>query len=499
MKRDGNVFADLSGNELPTSPGPCSGSRHLPMINRLLSAGAAALLCIPAAAEPLTSSSVVTVVSGGRLEVDGNPFLLIGTAPGPPADLRTPEGGDGWTELAGDGLNVVRGIVALDEASAKNRRVFDDYMDAAAASGIYVWPQLNHLPLVETGKNRERLIETVNRYKDHPAVLMWKSVDEPEWGKKPAQQLVEAYRIMRELDPAHPVWICHAPRGTTESLAPYSAACDVLSTDIYPVSDVPGKHSRLENTGLSLVGDFTRRTVALTGPGQMPFMVLQGCWSGVMPTHNPKNTLMFPSFREERYMIYQAFICGANGFSIFSLTFGLTGRDYDLGWNWTYWRAVLRPILAEFKPGSELWPVMTAEDTTFPLTFTGAPQIEARWKTAGPYVYIFAAAREGEALKATFSGVRDGEVAVLSEGRFLKAEGGGFTDVFHEHDVHVYRALRDIPAAEVKKTPETLAREAAKARRAIPRAAGAGAAKPAAAKQTDIFVPEGAEDTTGTL
>lgn len=128
-------------------------------------------------------------------------------------------------------------------------------------------------------------------------------------------------------------------------------------------------------------------------------------------------------------------------------------REAELGWNWQWWRAVLKPLLAEIKPGSELYPVLTAPDSKYPLRFTGAPRIEARWKEVGVYLYILAAAREGETVKVRFSGVQDGEVAVLHENRTLEARDGAFEDTFAEHDVHVYRALRVLPPASAPANP----------------------------------------------
>ena len=53
---------------------------------------------------------------------------------------------------------------------------------------------------------------------------VWKGADEPEWGKLPVEPLVRAYRIVKELDPDHPVWIVQAPRGTVETSGAFSAA-----------------------------------------------------------------------------------------------------------------------------------------------------------------------------------------------------------------------------------------------------------------------------------
>jgi len=411
-----------------------------------------ALLVLAVSVEASNAANV-SISDDGRLLVDGTPTFFIAFSPGPPVDLRTPEGGDGWAEMAEGGMLVVRGDSHYGDWTAEYVAAFGPYLDAAHARGVFVFPKLREMVELHHPGRREQLIEFVERYRDHPAIMFWKSADEPEWCKIPVEPLVEAYGLIRRLDPRHPVWICHAPRGTLRTLRPYNPACDVLSTDIYPVSEPPGKHSLGENKGLSMVGDYTKRTVALSGGGKMVFMVLQVCWSGVLPKPDRVNLLVFPTFREERYMMYQAIICGANSVSFFGMPLGLSGRDAELGWNWTYWRGVLKPLLAEVKPGSELYPALVAPESNYGLSFTGSPQIEARWKEVGPYLYILAAAREGKTRKVRFTGVGDGEVAVLFENRTLKAASGSFIDDFVEHDVHVYRALRKGSAPPLHNSP----------------------------------------------
>src|ERR1043166_2234891 len=110
-------------------------------------------------------------------------------------------------------------------------------------------------------------------------------------------------------------------------LSPLFGSCDVLATDIYPVSVPPGQHSLAPNKGVSMVGDYTRHMVDLAEGKKFVFMILQVMFSGASPTHSRDNRMVFPSFREERYMVYQAIINGANSLSFFGLTGGRLGRD----------------------------------------------------------------------------------------------------------------------------------------------------------------------------
>jgi hypothetical protein len=172
-------------------------------------------------------------------------------------------------------------------------------------------------------------------------------------------------------------------------------------------------------------------------------MILQVFWSGVNPKHNPKNTIEYPTARDERYMSYQAIINGANSLSYFGLCIQPdpkhTNEDLRLGCNWTFWRNVLKPLLAEFKPGSELYPALVAPDAKTQIKFTGAPRIEVRCKQTADSLWILAAAREGQTQNVTFSGVPSGAVKVVYENRNLQSANGSFSDSFAEHDVHVYR------------------------------------------------------------
>lgn len=382
------------------------------------------------------------------MTVNSIPFFFIGLSPAPPTDVKTPEGRDGWDELASDGISLVRTGVGAEDWTGTMTQQTVRCMDTAFAHGIYSTPNLRELSAVRNDADRERLVQFIRQFKNHPGLLMYKSHDEPQWGKIPAGPLETGYRVARAEDPAHPVWTMHAPRGTLDELKPYNAVCDILGTDIYPVSEPPGKHSLLPNKGLSMVGDYTKKMTELANGQKMVFMVLQGCWSGVV--HDPPrryNRLMFPTFREQRYMVYQAIICGARSVAFFGVgqPLSLYGRDKECGWNWTWWRGVMRPLLAEIKEGSELYPILIAPNSSYPLKHTGAPQVDVLWREAGIYLYVLAAAREGKPSTVRFSGLQDGEVTVLFENRTLQTSNGSFEDRFQPHDVHVYRALRVIP------------------------------------------------------
>lgn len=139
-------------------------------------------------------------------------------------------------------------------------------------------------------------------------------------------------------------------------------------------------------------------------------------------------------------MAYQAIIKGARGLFFFGMNLCLSGRDAELGYNWTFWNQVMRPLLREIGEGSELHQALLVPDSKIPLKASGAPDIEFTAREVGPYLYILAAKREGSPAQVRFTGdVLNGEIEVMFEGRTLQASDGLLTDRFGRNDVHVYK------------------------------------------------------------
>ena len=175
------------------------------------------------------------------------------------------------------------------------------------------------------------------------------------------------------------------------------------------ISYPPGIHSLLTNQTISLVGDYTR-TMMEVAKGKKPvWMVLQISWSGVL---QPGKTLRFPTFPEERFMTYEAVINGARGLLYFggNNEKAMSPMDGQLGWNWTFWKRVLRPVIEEIGNKSPLYPALVAPNSTLPVKVTGA---DAAWNSAsaegGGDLFVLACKREGATAKVEFrrpAGVR---------------------------------------------------------------------------------------------
>ena len=383
-------------------------------------------------------ASHVTIDSNQVLVIDGQKVFPIGFTKPPPPEAKTPDGKNGIAELASAGATFLRTGGPWSEESI---RVEEKFLDAAASNHMYCLPYLREHAVVKSAQDETTLRKFLARFKDHPGLGAWKGDDEPEWGKKPLEPLVRAYQIIKEVDPNHPVVIIHAPRGTVDSLRKYNVTGDIIGTDIYPIGYPPGGHSVLSNKTLSLVGDHTKIMMDVAGGTKPVWMVLQISWSGVL---KPGKTLRFPTFPEERFMTYEAIIGGARGLIYFGgdNLGSLNPRDRELGWNWTFWSRVLRPVIEEIGSKSPLYPALVAPNSALPIKTSGAPGLEFCAREVGNELFVLACKREGATAKIEFNGlpktISQGEVLYESP-RTVSAKDGKFTDWFGPFEVHVYR------------------------------------------------------------
>jgi hypothetical protein len=410
---------------------------------------------------PLVASANDVVINADRvLEIDGKKTFLIGFIMPPQPDAKTPDGRNGIDELADAGATFIRtGIIGPnskwnDQAFSRERA----WQDAAARNGMHCLVGVRYAGSVEPEKpeNEAALRNVVQTFKDHPGMGAYYGVDEPDWTKHAVEPMERAYRIIRELDPRHPVWICQAPRGTVTSMRRYDRCGDATGGDIYPISYPPGLHVAStrpdvpdvlrDNRDISLAGDFTRMMleVADAPPTKKPvWMCLQISWSGV---NNPGKTLRFPTFHEQRFMTYQTIIAGARGVIYFggSNSNSIAEEDKPLAWNWRFWRRVLRPVVEEIGTKSPLYPALVAPPSKLPIKCDD-PGIEFCVREANGSVFLLACRRDHKTAQATFTGlpVRERSAEVMFESpRRADVKAGALTDWFAPFEVHVYRVLR---------------------------------------------------------
>ena len=415
--------------------------------------------------------SIVAIDSAGCLAIDGQNVFPLRLSEAPSVDGKTRDGRDAWAEVASAGANFVRtGLRDWSLPQIDNQILAERArMDAAAAQGMYCWPRLGNagdLPPAPAGGQpsvkEQLLVKIANGLKTHPALGAYKGVDEPAWGGVPPDGLARARTKLRTIDPDHPVVITQAPLGSGASLVPYRPAFDITGADIYPVAYPPGQHSDLPNKDISVVGYVTKKMVAAAG-GKPIWMTLQIAWSGISPNQQrPDLVPRFPTLQEERFMAYQAIVDRARGLVFFGgqLTQVMRPRDAQLGWNWTFWELVLRPLLVELTSPSVL-PALIAPVAQAAVTASAA-DIELTARRSGNFLFVIGVRRGGTTSRVTFSGLPPKQGgAQLTVGqvmfeyaqdplpppiqpdkqqfRYVQVQNGGFKDWFGPHDVHVYR------------------------------------------------------------
>lgn len=402
------------------------------------------LLCRAQLKGPLTAVSHVRTEPDGRFFVDGTPVFPIGFTQGPPTGAVAANGLNAMQELHNEGgFTFQQWLCPKGAWGPAKEAELDALMKEADREGMHVAPSIADLTNLDPSDSAHlaELNRVIKKYRDDPALFLWKGVDEPQWSKVPADHLQLFDQTVHSLDPNHPVWITQAPRGTADDMEPYSKYFDVGAIDLYAVSYPPGSHSGNGNSGLSAVGDYTLQIRKAMDYQKPAMMTLQICWSGVI---KPGKTLRFPTFPEERYMSYQAIIDGARALLYFggSLHQCLNDSDAAYGWNWTFYRNVLRPVLDELQPGSPLYPALVAPKSGLAIQADGGSGLEYTIREAGDYIYLIAAKREGDTVQVNFAGLPDGISSgeVLYEApRKVAVTGGKFTDWFGPNEVHVYR------------------------------------------------------------
>jgi len=144
----------------------------------------------------------------------------------------------------------------------------------------------------------------------------WKMSRCPDQVSELTDAIARGCRVIKHLDPKHPIWQNHAPRNSVRSMAKYNQTIDAVGCDIYPAPFNPTSgHSDLKDTNLSSVGAYTDR-MREAGPGKSIWMVLQGFGWRDLSEETREDTDprkgRRPSFSETRFMAYDAIVHGAN-------------------------------------------------------------------------------------------------------------------------------------------------------------------------------------------
>lgn len=217
----------------------------------------------------------------------GKPFFPIG--------LYHVTTGD-YPLVAAQGFNTVQGITTRDLEE------FGKSLDLAHQNGLMV-----DVPLytgMQIAENLSISAEKLTRFADHPAVLAWKIMDEPEFRSALEAEVFDAYRQLSRLNPVRPLLLnAYDPA----YYGFWSRACDALIVDPYPLPDRP----------LGLVASSIRSARQAAEPWQHTGVSLQAGWLADLSNQ--------PTFDQARTMVFLAILQGAQSIFWYSL--------HDPGWN----------------------------------------------------------------------------------------------------------------------------------------------------------------------
>ena len=140
--------------------------------------------------------------------------------------------------------------------------------------------------------------------KDHPSILGWYLIDEPEDRNKTPEELKKDYDRVRAMDPNHPIGICHYNMTMHEK---FKDSEDFVMLSAYPVF-------KDRSWSLTCVSDHVDNVHKVRGPGVPAWPAIQTF--GGPDTDNGRWALPTPA--EVRCMTYLVVAHGAKGVLFFS-------------------------------------------------------------------------------------------------------------------------------------------------------------------------------------
>lgn len=393
-------------------------------------------LLILACAHALAQPYALSFDNDGTILVNGKRTLIIGSYYAAKSDRP-------YQEMADVGFNLVR-------AGSP------ETLDQAKAAGVMAWASVGALDLEKRAESEAALIERVKAVKDHPALAILETVDEPAWdwlkrgARVQPEVFAESYPVIKKIAPDKLLYINHAPTNLVSTLQRYNAGTDIVTCDIYPVNPggiqsmfalFPNGHQGdLNNTSISQIGDYVDKMRKVAGPGRPVFMVLQAfAWEKLVQetevVEQRDEKVQYPSYDETRFMAFQALIKGANGIVYWGSDF--TPQPSDA---WTNIKRVTREVadLQEALVAPD--PGVKVEATYEEMGHSVDDGVQFIVRDSGGSRYIFTCNADSGKCNAALSGLGDWKkCTVLNEDREVPVTGGAITDEWRRFAVHVYR------------------------------------------------------------
>ncbi|MBI4178742.1 hypothetical protein HY522_04845 [bacterium] len=119
-----------------------------------------------------------------------------------------------------------------------------DFAKNLSMNAVVIWPEKDQLDAahrlglralvnISPGPDTDAWIQKISGLKSHPALFAWMIYDEPDVNRKPVEQVAWAYRTLKSVDPAHPVYQTLYNPYRYADYAPY---CDIFAVVPYIVT-----------------------------------------------------------------------------------------------------------------------------------------------------------------------------------------------------------------------------------------------------------------------
>ncbi|GAA3409861.1 carbohydrate binding domain-containing protein [Paenibacillus hodogayensis] len=252
------------------------------------------------------------------------------------------------------------GVNTVQANGTNNPNTMRNMLDTAQHYGLKVAVPLYYDMKVH--ENMGLIEQFVTEFKSHPAVLAWMMMDEPVTNKKTKEELVNAYRLIRTLDPVHPIYMVEAPASAYEFTANLT---DIFAIDVYPIPYMP----------LSTIGERTALAKQAAGSTKPVMNILQAMY-------NPPVWTILPTIAQIRNMAYQGITNGSQGLGYYSFNEnGFALRQSALWPGLTAFREET-DLLGELITGKAKWGGGQGPDTQWTAWQDGDEKVVAMVNTA---------------------------------------------------------------------------------------------------------------------
>jgi hypothetical protein len=363
---------------------------------------------------PPQENAVKIDLATGGLSVNGLPFFAFGFYTYFPVQPTLAEG-----EVI-KGFNLISPYQKIEKKSLKERKA---YMDRCAALGMKVNYNLcsvadgggiesSQLQGLSKDEKLERLKKEIIAFRGHPALLSWYIADEPDGQNLSPDSLKETYRLIKELDPYHPVSVLIKSCRKAED---YRDVMDIVMTNPYPVPQ--GKV-----TEVSIYTDIVKNAFWL----EKPVWLVPQAFGGNEWWQREPDT------KEIRAMTYLAIIEGATGIQYYIRQGPNSFPKSTAMWD------ECGAMALEF---SELTPDINSPHPA-PELVSDNPDIHAKaWNRAGIVtIAVMNDRNEPGSFKLRMKDIDLNILAdVLFESRKIQVKDGAIEDIIDGYGTRVYR------------------------------------------------------------